>query len=319
MKKVITITLNPSLDETLITRHLKMGYTNHVAATKHLDASGRGVNISRALDCLNSPTEAIIVLGDDTVGLAYRSLIRQESFANHIIRYEGHTRSDTIIVDEGEHKETHIIDEDSIGPRKDITDIVELIDQRTNEGDIVVCAGTLPQETPNDIYLKLVDVAHDAGAQVALVANDEPLKLGLKSVPEIVVVMQREIESLFNFPVRTLDDICSSAHRIQELGCRQVLVVMNDYSGIALIDQNHTWFAEMRDFETNGTDSGVVDAMSAAFLSAWIQGRTAEESLELGAAGLTYAAGKVGNEFGSTKMLDALMRCVSIQRIDKAA
>ena len=49
-RKVITVTLNPSLDRTLVTNFLHIGYQNHTPESTHLDAAGAGLNISQALN-----------------------------------------------------------------------------------------------------------------------------------------------------------------------------------------------------------------------------------------------------------------------------
>ncbi len=70
-KKVITVTLNPSLDRTVTTHFLALGYHNRTTATTRLDPAGRGVSVSRALHALGVETHAVVVLGHDANGRAY--------------------------------------------------------------------------------------------------------------------------------------------------------------------------------------------------------------------------------------------------------
>lgn len=313
MKKIITLTLNPSLDETLITRHLNIGYYNHVTATKHLDASGRGVNVSRALVRLGTPTHAVIVLGNDTVGRAYKSLIMEEAFPTKIIGYPGPTRSDTIIVDIGQQKETHILDEDSVGPRNNLDALTEAVTKIIEPEDVVLCAGNLPRDSASDVYAQLINSAHQAGAQAILMTRGKALKEGLKAAPETVVLMQREEEALFNYPIRTLDDIRSSAWKLQEQGCKRVITVMNDYSSVVFVEQDNVWVARISDLDFKGTHSGVVDAMLAGYLTGWMEGRGAKGSCKLAAAALSYAAQQIGNEFGNIEQLQPHLYNVRVQ------
>jgi len=316
MNKIVTVTLNPSLDETIITQHLNIGYYNHVAASKHLDASGRGVNVSRAVDRLEAPTHAIIVLGNDAVGSAYKGLISQETFPTKIIRYTGETRSDTIIVDTGGKTETHIVDEDTVGPRDDVQTLIEALKQVIEADDMVVLAGVPPRDTPSTVYAQLIDTAHEIGASAAVMTGGEPLKQALRSAPESVVLMQREVESLFNYPVRTIQDMKSSGKKLQEFGCKQVIIVMNEYEEILLVDEETTWLADIADLQFTGTDSGVVDAMLAGYLVERRKGKSLEDSLTFGAAALAYAAQQIGNKFAAAHQLADFMENISVQNLE---
>ncbi|MGD2157568.1 MAG: PfkB family carbohydrate kinase [Anaerolineales bacterium] len=107
-KKIITVTLNPSLDRTLVTHHLAIGYHNLTQETTRLDPAGRGLGISRTLSKLGIPTQAIVLMGNDATGKAYRALISEEDFDVTVIEVSGRTRSKTIIWDTGKNNETQI-------------------------------------------------------------------------------------------------------------------------------------------------------------------------------------------------------------------
>ena len=306
MRKVITITLNPSLDATLITEHLNIGYRNHVAAARRLDASGRGVNLSRALDRLQTPTYALLTLGNDVISRAYKGLMAEEAFPSTIIPYEGLTRSDTIIVDKisnTERTETHIVDEDSVYTLDNVQKLREKLSEITQSGDIVVCAGTLPRQSLPDVYRQLTEVAREAGAMVVVMAGGEPLEHALKAAPDMVVITQLEAESLFNYPVRTLPDMVSAARKLQERGTKQVLLVANDYSTVILADDPHIFTTEVDALNRVGTESGVVDALLAAYLTAIVNGTAHDEALLQGEAALAFAIEQIGNEFGTAEQI----------------
>jgi fructose-1-phosphate kinase PfkB-like protein len=102
------VTLNPSLDRTLVTHHLAIGYHNLTQETTRLDPAGRGLGISRTLSKLGIPTQAIVLMGNDATGKAYRALISEEDFDVTVIVVSGRTRSKTIIWDTGKNNETQI-------------------------------------------------------------------------------------------------------------------------------------------------------------------------------------------------------------------
>ena len=45
---IVTVTLNPAIDQTLILDHLTLGEANHVVESR-TDPGGKGINVSRVL------------------------------------------------------------------------------------------------------------------------------------------------------------------------------------------------------------------------------------------------------------------------------
>jgi fructose-1-phosphate kinase PfkB-like protein len=110
MSKIVTVTLKPSLDRTMMTHYLNPGYHNRTTEPTHIDPAGHGVNISRALHRMGIPTNAIILLGNDATSRAYKALIEFEKLPVTIVEREGLTHSHIIIVDTANKTETHIIE-----------------------------------------------------------------------------------------------------------------------------------------------------------------------------------------------------------------
>lgn len=317
MNKIITVTLNPSLDVTMVTERLDIGYYNRVARAKHLDASGRGMNVSRALSRLDAPTHALVTLGDDAISYAYKGIIDSETFPMTIIQHAGHTRSDTIILHSKRSlkTETHIIDENSICTEEDVQILRKSLKELISAGDIVVLAGNLPPQTRTNVYVELTEFAHECEARVVIVVGGELLHQTMLASPEIVVLRQMEIERLFNYPVRTLSDMISTARKLQSSGCEEVLMVTNDYETVVLVNQHDVLLAEIDDVQLWGTKSGVVDAMLAAYLCALLKQDTREKAMKFAASAMAYTAEEIGNEFASMEKIQEELKRVRVRTI----
>ena len=224
--KVITVTLNPSLDRTLVTSYLAVGYHNLTQETTRLDPAGQGVNITRALDRLSVPTHGIVLLGDDATGRAYQALIHEEYFEATTIRVQGRTRSSTIILDTGNDTETQIIEESAEITDDELTHIQTAISNLILPHDIVVLAGPLPNGVSQDTYRRLTEVARGAGAEVVAVISGEPLEKALQAGPELVALTQIEMEAFFNYPVRAPEDVLGSARKLCQMGAGKALVIL---------------------------------------------------------------------------------------------
>jgi len=316
--KVITVTLNPSLDRTLITNFLAVGYHNLTQETTRLDPAGQGVNITRALDRLSVPTHAIVLLGDDATGRAYQALIHEEYFEATTIRVRGRTRSNTIILDTGNETETQIIEESAEITDDELKHIQTAVSNLILPRDIVVLAGPLPNGVSPDTYKHLTSIARTAGAEVAAVISGEPLQHALTAGPELVALTQIEMEAFFNYPIRALEDVLGSARKLCQMGAGKTLVILEGDGAALLVSGEEAWLADLPQPE-KGTTSGVWDALLAGFVCARLENRMDKESLRLGAAGAAFAASQVGNEFGTREQVAEYLDQIVIQDINQLA
>jgi 1-phosphofructokinase len=314
---VITITLNPSLDRTLVVHYLAVGYQNRAREATRLDAAGKGVNIARALHQLNCPTRAIVLLGDDATSKAFRSIIADEGFGTTAITVSGSTRSNIVILDDGNHTETSIIDEGATITQADLELVVGTMQQQIKPGDFIVLAGSLPQGAPPDTFAYLCRVAQDIGAQVAIVSSGEPLEKALAARPMLVDLSQTEAESFFNFPVRVKEDVLSCARQLRSQGAQQVLIEMRTIDHVLLVTDEGEWEADLPPPQEGGTSTGIWSALRAGFLAGWAQKRPLPESLELGVAAAAYAAEQIGTAFGSREEIEPYRSGIVVTAVEQ--
>ena len=296
--KVITVTLNPSLDRTLVTHYLALGYPNRTVDDTRLDPAGRGVNVARALHALKTPTHSIILLGNDGTGHAYEALVKQEGFPATFVRREGLTRSNVFIVDTGNNTETQLIEE-SIGvSEQSLERVTEAMQAAIVAGDSVLLAGSLPNDAPPDVHIRLAKLAHELGALVAVDVPGDLLSTALKGDPDLVILTQREAEGLFNYPVRAKEEVAHAGRRLVEQGVQAVLLLEDGPSGVVLVTPEDEWYADLPEIDPV-TLSGVKEATMAGFLAARMRGRSAPEALALGAAAAAYTLAQIGSAFGT--------------------
>jgi 1-phosphofructokinase family hexose kinase len=312
---VITVTLSPSLDRTLITHYLALGYHNRTEASTRLDPAGEGVNIVRALHRLSGDGHAIILLGNDATGYAYRALIVEEGFDKTVIQVDGRTRSSTIILDTGSQEETHIIEDAAGITHVDVEQLVGALTEHIEPGDMVVLAGPLPPSSPRDTYAWLTGKVREAGGKVVIVAGGEALVEVLKVKPDLVALSEIQAEAHFNYPVRTPEDILASAQRLREEGARAVLLEMRELGGAALVVEEGQYIITLPESE-EGTTSGIWDALLAGYLAGSVYGRSPKDALTLGAASAAFTLSQVGSEFGTLEEIQEFVDGVELEEID---
>lgn len=296
--KIITVTLSPWLDRTLVTHHLALGYENLAQTAERLDPAGEGVNISRALQRGDQATHAIILLGSDATARAYRALCEAEGLQSTILNVEGPSLTNTYIMDTGQDQETLI---KTAGPHvgdKDIQSVIDAMQTLVTPGDMVVLAGPLPSGAPDDTYAALTDIAHASGAEVVVSTTGAVLGKALAARPELVAISQVAAEGYLNYPVRVLQDVVGAGRKLCEQGAGKALIEMREDGQAALITREEKWLVNLPD-KTRGTSAGIWEALLAGFLAGRLAGKSLQQSLVRGGALAAYTADEVGTKFGS--------------------
>jgi len=315
---VITVALSPSLDRTLITHYLAVGYQNRAEESTRLDPAGEAVDIARALHRLIQSVHAIIVLGDDATGRSYQALLSAESFEYSIIQVKGgRTPSNTIILDTGNHTETQILEEGTGMSRDDLVQVVHVLRDKVRPGDIVVFAGPLPPGVPANTYAWMTEMAHEAGAEVVLATGGEALREGIKARPDFVAISRLQAEAFFNYPVRTREHVVESARQLVAMGAPMVLTGIRSEGEAILVSETGEWYADLRIGEEEGTTSGVWDAFVAGFVAGRLNRQPYPESLELAAAAAAYTASHIGHEFPTLQDVYDYMKQVQVMPFDE--
>lgn len=313
--KVITVTLNPSLDRPMIVNHLNVGYHNYAVGDTQLQAAGRGMNMAKALHGLNTDVTALVLLGNDPFSAAYTTLIQNLGFPVHIINSQSRIRSNLFIVDEA--NETHTVIKEDSEP-VDSESFHRLRDKLVTcieAEDYLVFPGSLPKDADTDTYAWLTKAAQEAGGRVILHTEDDILREALKANPHMIYLRQLQAESYFNFPVRVQSDVIYCAEKLVEAGTENALVVMDDSNFAVLAEGGRSWLIELAEGESFGTRTGMLEAFIAGYLTGQVKERKIERALELGAASAGYVLRQVGADFATVADLKANFRGVSVTRI----
>ncbi|MEI2776846.1 MAG: 1-phosphofructokinase family hexose kinase [Tetrasphaera sp.] len=169
---IVTVTLNPSLDLTYTLSEFRLGQVDvHRAETTTLEASGKGVNVSRTLALAGVATTAVLPIGGRT-GDHLRDLLVADGLACATVDVPGETRINTsLLLSSGVTVKVN-------GPgaplsREAIDAVLAAAGQAldaagdTPERWLAVC-GSFPPGVAPDVVTEFVDLAHRHTAQVVV-------------------------------------------------------------------------------------------------------------------------------------------------------
>ena len=298
MSSVVTVTLNPAIDQTLSIPGFAAGQVNRVAECRS-DAGGKGVNVASVLADLGLPVTVTGFLGADNAG-PFENLFRRKRIEDRFVRIAGSTRVGIKIVD---GQQTTDINFPGLSPTED--DLAELNDRiiaLAEPGRWFVLSGSVPPGVPSGIYAAMIDSIHAKGGCVALDTSGPALKEALASRPEVVKPNVDEIG-------RPSD--LRKAARL--LGVPRVVVSMGG-DGALFVDGDEALLARPPKVEVRST-VGAGDAMVAGIVYGLIHKLPLEEAARFATASGAYAVTRVGSGIEDRGEHEKLMRRVEIERL----
>jgi 1-phosphofructokinase len=187
---IVTVTANPSLDRTYRVDTLRLGELNR-ASGEQVEASGKGVNVSRALHAAGVPTISVLPVGGPE-GEQLRRLITADGLISRLVDVTAPTRTNITVADEGGR--TTKINAPGLPLAADAADaLVAAVAELAADATWVVCSGSLPPETPVELVGRLVRAARAAGAQTAVDGSGEALAAAAVAGPDLLAPNAEEL------------------------------------------------------------------------------------------------------------------------------
>lgn len=258
---IVTVTPNPSLDRTATLDELHRGEVHRAAAVR-LDPGGKGVNVARALAAAGTPTVALLPAGG-AVGDRLGELLAPEGVPVVAVPISGSTRSNITLV-EADGTTTKI---NEPGPELTPVELTALEDRAAGlakRAEWLVCCGSLPRGVPVDFYARLTELAHAAGAKVAIDSSGPTLAAACGGKPDLIKPNLEELVQLAGRPLPLLGDVLAFCRELLARGVDSVLVSLGA-QGALLVEQHEVCHAVGPAVSVRST-VGAGDATLAGFL-----------------------------------------------------
>lgn len=300
---VVTVTLNPAIDQTLSIPGFAVGQVNRVVESRS-DAGGKGVNVASFLADLGVEATATGFLGADNAA-PFENLFRRKRIEDRFVRIAGSTRIGIKIVDG--HRTTDI-NFPGLSPSAD--DLAELrgrIAELAAPGRWFVLSGSVPPGVPSGIYAGMIDSIHGRGGYVALDTSGAALREALASRPDLVKPNVDELSEVIGH--RPLDWPAAA----RALGVPRVVISMGG-DGAVLVDGEEALLARPPRVEVRST-VGAGDAMVAGLVYGMIHELPLDEAARFATASGAYAVTRVGAGIENPDEHRDLIGQVEIERL----
>ena len=275
---IYTLTFNPAIDYTLFADKFNIGEINR-SKSELIHFGGKGINVSLILKELGISSTALGFIAGFT-GEAIKNGIACDEIKPDFIELENGNSRINIKIRSG--VETDI---NANGPEISERDIEKLFKKLNtlNEGDYLILAGSIPSSLPQNIYEKILEHLNNKSINFVVDAEKNLLLNTLKYKPFLIKPNINELEDIFSVTITNKAEALNYAHKLSDLGARNVLVSMGG-EGAVLLDENkneHQTYAVGTVFKNS---VGAGDSMVAGFIAGYIQKGDYSYALKLGAA-----------------------------------
>ncbi|MBB6481555.1 1-phosphofructokinase family hexose kinase [Spirochaeta isovalerica] len=178
-KKILTVTLNPAIDYTVIVPGFAVDSVNRAESGRR-DPGGKGINVATALSRGGFDVAVTGFLGKENA-LIFRDHFTKNSLEDHFVYVEGSTREGIKIADPEGEITTDINFPGFMIEKKQIDELLDKFGKLASGFHSVILSGSLPPGVPDSFYGDLAKIAREAGCFVALDTSRMALKAAVET------------------------------------------------------------------------------------------------------------------------------------------
>jgi 1-phosphofructokinase len=310
---IITVTLNPAIDQTVAIPGFAAGKVNRVARSQR-HAGGKGVNVASMLADLGVLATVTGFLGDANPGL-FEELFSRRGITDAFIRVPGETRTGIKIIDENTRETTDINFAGLTPGTKASEELVERIGRLASPDDWFVLSGSVPAGVHPAIYAQLVALIHSKGGKLVLDTSGQSFVHALKMGPDVVKPNLVELSEILGEELGTPEAVVEAARgKLLSRGVSLAVVSMGG-DGAVFVTREKALLATPPRVTVQST-VGAGDAMVAGLVFAQHAGLPLEKAARLATALGTYAVTRVGSGLESPGAHERYLNDVKLQSIE---
>ena len=279
---IITLTLNPAIDEIVEVDRLREGDTNRVVSIRR-DIGGKGINVARVLKELGyEPLAAGFAPGN--FGRMIEDTLVDRGIGTEFVTFAGETRTNINIIDRVAHSHTVLATTGPAVPPEAVEQLRERLLRRIRPDTWLVLAGSIPPPLDPSLHIELIAEVARRGGATALDADGPVVEavLAADARPTVLKLNAHEIERVYGSPVDSADAALDAARALRRQGVPNVVVTRGADGAVAVTNEGE-YRAHAPSVEVDSA-IGAGDGFLAGLLLGLKRGRGWDEALALASA-----------------------------------
>ena len=308
---VVTVTLNPAIDKTVIVDKLQIGGLNRVQSVR-MDPGGKGINVARVLHQFGIPvTAAGLIAGAQ--GQTLLQYLALERITANFLTISGETRTNLKVVDASSNITTEINEAGFAVREKEINNFKIQLAKLLEDASFLVLSGSLPPQVEYGIYRELTAIAKSKNVKTILDADDEALCAGIQAAPFAIKPNIHELGKLAGREMADDQDIIHAARKIMERGIELIIVSMGA-QGAIIMNKQENYRVRTGSIVPQST-VGAGDSMVAVLAYSLLNQYSLAETAQWVTAAGSITASKPGTQVCSLVEVQQFLHKVQVERM----
>ncbi len=308
--RIVTVTINPAIDQTIAIPNFTAGAVNRVQSSQ-LDPGGKGINVASFLSDYGQPATVTGFLGADNDEI-FRRFFARKGIEDRCVRIVGQTRIGVKVIDEAQRQTTDINFPGQAPSPADIEHLFDILRELAISHEWFVLSGSIPAGVSAGIYREMVALL--SGKKVILDTSGEGFRQAVTAGPWLVKPNVDELREFAGEPLGTPAAIVQVARAlIRQYGIDSVVVSMGK-EGAIFVEGEETVWAVPPSVEVKST-VGAGDAMVAGIVAGKIRGLALTECARLATAFSMSAITHIGSGLPSVEAVQLGMEQVTVREL----
>ena len=271
---IVTVTLNPAIDQTVFVDCLELGAVHRVRESQR-QAGGKGVNVATMLALGGvSGVVASGFIGEDNTAL-FEQHFTAYGIEDAFVRVSGETRTGIKIVDTGANTNTDL---NMPGPTPTAQQREALkgrLLKLAEPGRWFVIAGSLPAGVDASYVAGLIRALREQGAKIAIDSSGPGLAAAVEAGIDLAKPNEHELAELLGVELRTTAEILEAARQLRRERIPNLIVSMGG-EGAVFLTETAELQARASEVEVVST-VGAGDSLLAGYLHGLLDGESPED------------------------------------------
>lgn len=308
--RVVTVTINPAIDQTIAIPNFTAGTVNRVQSSQ-LDPGGKGINVASFLSDFGQPATVTGFLGAENDDI-FRRFFARKGIEDRCVRIVGQTRIGVKVMDEALRQTTDINFPGQTPSLADVAHLFDILKQLVSAHEWFVLSGSIPAGVSAGIYGEMVRTL--AGKKVVLDTSGEGFRQAVAAGPWLIKPNVDELREFVGERLDTPAAILQVARTLIERYSIASVVVSMGKEGAIFVEGEETIWAAPPPVEVKST-VGAGDAMVAGIVAGKIRGLSLTECARLATAFSLNALTHIGSGLPSIEAVQLARDQVTIREL----
>jgi 1-phosphofructokinase len=310
---IVTVTLNPAIDQTVFVDHLIPG-TMHRVDRSERQAGGKGINVATMLALGGAQVVVSGFLGAANAGI-FEQHFSTYGLKDAFVRVDGEARTGIKVVDAYSNDTTDL---NLRGPAPSETQCAALkacLLDLAEPGRWFVIAGSLPDGVAPAYVAELIRALRGVGAKVAIDSSGAALFAAVAAGVDLAKPNEHELAELVGTELDDADAILSVARTLQRERIPNLIVSMGG-EGALFLSAGCELLARSPHLNVVST-VGAGDALLAGYLQAFLRGDIASDCARLGTVYAWSRLEALMPELPQADTLSQRMDQITVRQLDR--